>query len=281
MNLQHFLINAKQIAANKGTSLVHNLSDLQRQSLILASLVLVGSRIMIANVSAIKAKGTPEGPYRYRESIRTDIREICGWTGGFIVLRQLESAIKKSMADVLHIKEQQNPYKYSTWGAIKEWKENPALVVTKFKPDFTVDLTPTIDPKNYWAKMLVAKFKPNSMEAKDFIRQVYKFAPIGLASIPTVLLAGAYLERVTRDHSDHVVDFISQHLGSGAKAKGANPPVASAALLPKTPMPFPGTPPMPYNNRFTGMPSPAKVSPWQTPMPPRLPLGYSLGCSGR
>lgn len=281
MNFVSLAENTKLIAQSKAKCMVYNLDNLQKQSLLLASLALVLERIFIATNSAVQAKGTPEGPYRYRESIRTFIRESLGWIGGFVVLRQLQKGIKWGMGKALEIEDIPSPNKFSIFGAIKELRETGAF--KKFVPVHDTDLKPILHglKTNNAGIQALLKLKPSNVNPEVFIRQIHKFAPIALASIPTVMLAGAYLERVTRDHSDHVVDFISQHLGSGSKPQMACPPATPSlpataiAQYPAAP-PFQGAAQQPYNSRFTGT-----TSPWSNALPPRMPMGYPLGFPAR
>lgn len=274
MNTTKLLENTFQVGENKGLSLIHNLDKLKVESLMLASLVLVISRIVVAKISAEKAKGTPEGPHRYRESIRTMIREICGWTAGFFVLRQLQKGIQKGMGWAMDITPAPKTNEYPLWDGIKDcWKKTKEnKLVERFTPDFVADVTPTIKNwSNKYVAGLVNHFKPASMEAEAFIQKVYKFAPIGLATIPTIILGGMILERMTRDHSDQFVDFVSQHLGSGQKPTAPVAPAAPVFSPAANMQPFNGQPQQAYNARFTG------ASPWRGAMPIRPnPLGYSV-----
>lgn len=271
MNTTHLLENILRVAQNKGLSMVHNLDKLKVESLTLASLVLVISRIVVAKISAEQAKGTPAGPHRYRESIRTMIREICGWTASFFVLRQLQKGAQKVMGWLMEIKPPPKANEYPLWQGIKDcWaKTKKNELVKEFKPDFVVDTAAKIENwDNKWIAGLVKYTKPANMESKAFIQAVYKYAPLGLATIPAIILGGVILERMTRDHSDQFVDFVSQHLGSGPKPAAPAVPVFSPTA---TMQPFNGQPQQPYNARFTG------ASPWRAPMPIRPnPLGYSV-----
>ncbi len=285
MSLKNIAVNLGSVATNKASSMVHNLDELQKQSLILASLVLVISRIAVAKSSSDKAKGTPAAPYRYSESVRTYIREVCGWTFGFVVLRQLQKGIQWGLGKGLKIKTPHNPKEFSIFKALKEVRETGKF--TPFKTEFMHDATPIVEPTNTTLRQWVLKLKPglqaNSPEAQTFLRNIYKHAPIGLASIPTVILAGAYLERGTRKYSDSVANFFSKPgkpnplakpgltgingVNGSAANPAINPTLNNAQIMANCPTPL-------YNNaRFSGV-----ASPWA--MPPAYgsmlyPRGYA------
>ncbi|MBY0404827.1 MAG: hypothetical protein K2X66_13080, partial [Cyanobacteria bacterium] len=101
--LPKLLTNGKRLATNYAHYLSQNSSTLKTNALVISSLILVLSRIAIAQGSAKKASGTPEGPFRYREAIRTTIREAAGWTLSFMVLRTFEFAVKKGLVNYFKI----------------------------------------------------------------------------------------------------------------------------------------------------------------------------------
>jgi|GEM_PF-5496670 len=264
--------NLAQITDNSVKSLVNNPNKLKRDSLILASLVLVCSRMFVSNYSAIKAKGTPEAHMRYREAIRTNIREPMGFFAGFIILRQIERFIRNFMGKKLGIEEKPNPNPYRLWPALKDWFKNPTKKVAELNINLTADLKPSIKSMENpniqkligGVQWLSKKFnknwltKPAAQEA--FIRQFYNLGPIVAASVPAVILAGVVLEKLTRDYSDRVVDFISSHLSSKGKPNGApQKPMAS-------PMPMPAT--------FGANPQPALFQPAGRGPVPFKPSAY-------
>jgi hypothetical protein len=233
------LKNLPQVARNMGNSITSQPGFFRDQSLILASFALVLSRIAVANLSALKAVGTPEGPFRYQESIRTDIREIGGFTLGFLVLRFFQCGIRKGLRSGLGIMEPTLDNHYSlrkAWGDLTG-KTKPAAV----KLNLALDSSPRIAGEQLtpFAQKLSDLFEAPVLKSlkhkatatvkldglseaekvlaknKAFITQgVYKMAPIIIGSIPTVVLAGYCLERVTRDHSEKIVDAVSDCLDS-------------------------------------------------------------------
>jgi len=292
MNYLKNLSPLGEMLTNKSRSFVHNPALLNLQSLIMASLVLVINRTAIANYSAVKAKDTPDGPYRTHEAYRTTIREFLGFTGGFVVLRQLQGWIKGWVGDAIGVEEKTNPNNYKLWDAFKKWWKNPTHKATPFEPNFTADLTPKVKPGELepWAKRCIAAarvFKPEALTERTaieaYLRQVHKVAPIVLASIPTVALAGVLLEKFTRDHADNVADFIGAHFGGhkGGDKKSPKPaaPVAPAPFNALSPAPvtlmkppsFGANPPLPFNRINPNIT--AANAPWTNqrinPMPSR------------
>jgi len=231
------LRNVGTVFKNKVVSMFQDPETLKTDSLILASLVLVISRIVVANLSAMRAMGTPEGPYRYRESIRTDLREILGWTLGFVVLRQVQNWIRKGLAKPMGITKVGEPVKYPLW-------QNLKTALAGNKPDTVkLDLS-TIERLEYNAGQASKKLlnflnkhkvfqKLGKTEAERML-SLYKAVPIALGSIPAVFLAGYALERFTRDYSDQVVDLVSKTFNK-PKGGGANTvPAAPASQMAAT-----------------------------------------------
>ncbi len=209
---------------NKAKTFTHP-ESFKKQSLLIASLSLVISRMAVANMSAIKARGTPEGYYRYREAIRTDMREVGGFTMGFLVLRQLQSWIDKGFRKVFNIADDsQNGFDY-------DLKKNLAKAWHGTKVDsFTADYAHSKKfafnngQMSAFAKGFSNFFHFEGKSAEALIEKVYKRGPLVLASIPSVLLAGYFLERTTRDHSEQIVDAVSKRLGHKGTNKGMAPP---------------------------------------------------------
>jgi hypothetical protein len=264
------------IMISKGKSFIHNPELLNKQSLLMASLVLVINRSMIANYSAIQAKDTPEGPYRTHEAYRTTIREFLGFTGGFLVLRQLQSMIKKGFKNYLDIEDKTNPNIYPMLKNIKAWYKNPVSgKIELFKPRHWDSLTPKVNlENNKKAQKFIrlienipgVKFADNAAK-EAFLLQMYKLGPIILASIPTVILAGMLLERFTRDHANQVADYIGRLLGGGnpqaAKISAAATQASFSAMSAPPPLANQGLPAgLPFGRANVAPPS------WTTPKRP-------------
>lgn len=262
--------NVGAVFKNKVVSMFQDPEALKTDSLILASLVLVISRILVANVSAMRAMGTPEGPYRYRESIRTDMREICGWTFGFIVLRQVQNWIRKTLANPMGITKVGEPVKYPLLKNLK------AAVSGKTPAEVELNLS-TMERLEYNAAKASKKLlnflnkhkafhKLGKTEAERMLT-MYKAVPIALGSIPAVFLAGYALERFTRDYSDQVVDLVSKTFN---KPK-TDMPNASAVVSPAPVSPAVASAPQaPQFNQLS-----------LSSLPPVLPMQSAAQFAGR
>jgi|GEM_PF-2691137 len=234
--------NLGKVAKNKTTSMFQNPDQLKTDSLILASLVLVISRIVVANLSAIKAMGSTEGPFRYKLAVQTDIREICGWTFGFVVLRQIQNWVKKKIAAPMGIRKIGEPPKYPLWSnvrnaftkagpnplhlgfaAAEKLDYNPAAVSVKLREFLT---------KSPWARPIFTKLGKTEAEC---MKTLFRAVPIAIGSVPAVILAGYALERFTRDYSDHVVDVVSKTFKTSGKGMGSKPKPANSESKPFSP----------------------------------------------
>lgn len=216
--------NTARLARNAGGNLLQNHAVLKDNSLILSSFMLVMSRILVANYSAMKTKGTPDATLRHKEAIRTNIREVCGWTFGFIVLRWFQNLIKKGLKKRYQIDTGipnhwirrefntiwhafQNKTNYKTGGPPALSAAGDVFRPLKSKAAYEQDTLLRL------LKKLPFKSLKNAA-AKDLVKPLYSWAPIIVGSIPAVFLAGYALERFTRDYSDKVVDAVSRKFGS-------------------------------------------------------------------
>lgn len=256
------LKNLPQVARNLGNSIASQPGFFRDQSLILASFALVISRMVVANISALKSVGTPEGPFRYRESIRTDLREIGGFTLGFGVLRFVQCGIRKGLRHGLGITEPALPFAYplrKAWGDLTgktepapvklnlAWDSPPQITGEQLSPLaqkvsdlFEAPVLKSIKNKATAMVKLEGLSEAEKLLAKNkaFITQgVYKIAPILIGSIPSVVLAGYCLERITRDHSEQIVDAVSKRFDSNPPE---GPPQPSHSL--PAPLPVPASP---------------------------------------
>ncbi|WP_303673405.1 hypothetical protein [Vampirovibrio chlorellavorus] len=259
--MMHVLQNTPRVLQNVGSSIVNKPGFFRDQSLILASLALVISRIVVANISAVKAQGTSEGPFRYRESIRTDMREIGGFLSGFVLLRGFQVFTQKALRKHLGVEVSSLSDGYSfkqLWQDLTS-KTRPAA----FNPKLAYSTDPFMAPGelkplarlvsrvfdapilNGLKEKAAAQVKTEGLSeaaaalAKNkafIVNGVYKLAPILVGSIPSVALAGYFLERMTRDHSEQIVDAVSNRLGSKDEKPATLPPPTT---LPPQPAPRP------------------------------------------
>lgn len=243
--------NTAQILRNSGSHMLQDHASLKTNSLVFSSLALVISRILIANFSAFKTKGTPDGPYRHREAIRTDIREVCGWTFGFVVLRWFQTmtknvvkamyGIKDGVADIAPIRiykrianrffgKNHTIYKkeggmfHQLGQAIKASVSGRKLEVKPLPLDPAEKVSFVFNQQRFSHLEKILRKVPFLAEksSEALMKDVYHWAPILLGSIPAVLLAGYLLERFTRDHSKDVVDFVASHTRHGQDAADPN-----------------------------------------------------------
>ncbi|WMU93318.1 hypothetical protein EMOOHJMP_00124 [Microcystis phage MaAM05] len=259
--MMQVLRNTPRVLANMGSNIVNQPGFFRDQSLILASFALVVSRIVVANLSALKAQGTPEGPFRYRESIRTTLREIGGFFTGFGLLRAFQIFSQKGLAKVLGIEHAPINEGYSLKNAWQDltaktkptafdpklaYSTDPFIASGELKPlaRFVSRVFDTPGLKGLKEKAAAQVKTEGLSEAaaalaknKAFIvNGVYKLVPILVGSIPSVALAGYFLERMTRDHSEQIVDVVSNRLTS----KSDKPPAAQNAA----PVPLPAVSPL-------------------------------------
>jgi hypothetical protein len=262
--MMHVLQNTPRVLQNVGSSIVNKPGFFRDQSLILASLALVISRIVVANISAIKAQGTSEGPFRYRESIRTNMREIGGFLTGFGLLRGFQTFTQKALRKPLGVEVSSLSDGYSfkqLWQDLTAktrpvafdpklaYSTDPFIASGELKPlaRFMSRVFDAPGLKGLKEKAAAQVKTEGLSEAaatlaknKAFIvNGVYKLVPILVGSIPSVALAGYFLERMTRDHSEQIVDVVSNRLTS----KSDNPPtVAQNAASVAMPAPKPFSP---------------------------------------
>lgn len=226
--------NMVQIARNTGHNLMQDPARLKTNSLIISSLILVLSRVFIANLSAQKSKGTPEAPLRHREAIRTTIREFCGWTFGYIILRWVQNMTRTAMKVYFGIVDRHGEiprykpkYFAERWAAmIRDLPVVKALSASVRRHKFDIpkaEIDTTVEKALEFAhvdrvdrvKNLIGKVLPAAkrMGRQEFMETMMRWAPIAVGSVPAVLLAGYALERFTRDYSEQVVNTLSKRFG--------------------------------------------------------------------
>lgn len=247
--MMHVLQNTPRVLQNVGSSIVNKPGFFRDQSLILASLALVISRIVVANISAIKAQGTSEGPFRYRESIRTNMREIGGFLTGFGLLRGFQSFTQKALRKPLGVEVSSLSDGYSfkqLWEDLTSktrpvafdpklaYSTDPFIASGELKPlarfvsrAFDAPGLKLLKEKSAAQVKTEGLSKAAADLAKNkafIVNGVYKLVPILIGSIPSVALAGYFLERMTRDHSEQIVDVVSNCLDTKKDETPPNSP---------------------------------------------------------
>jgi hypothetical protein len=84
---------------------IYDISKVRDNAFILSSLIQVLSRIFVANRSAMQTKGTQEGPYRYKEAVKTTFREAMGFVLSYVVLRAFQRGTMDFFKNYLWVKE--------------------------------------------------------------------------------------------------------------------------------------------------------------------------------
>jgi hypothetical protein len=216
-------------------NMLNNTRRLNVNALIVASLVLVISRIIVANMSALKAKGTEEGAYRYQQSIRTTLREVGGWTLSFAVLRQFQNIIGLGMKKAYGIKER-DPSVPPTF--LSEVSKNLKAFVHRQPLNESIRWIESAEERTFsYQNNKISRATVNLLrkvpglaqkEAKTLIQGTYNWAPILIGSIPSIILSGFVLEALTRDKSDQVVNAVSRMFHHKNQANTAPNPAEAA-----------------------------------------------------
>lgn len=227
-----FVKNLAQFGKNRWNNAMQNPMAFKDQALSIASLVLVVSRVLVANFSALRARGTADGPYRYRESIRTDIREIAGWTFSFAVLRQVQKLIERKLNAAMNVKTFKDPNVTSIRNDVSALFSNKPIRESMPQLGFIEKSTEHIRTPRFLEKVWKTNWAQNQFKKneRDFALFVNKNLPMAAASIPSIFLAGYVLEGFARDHCNQVVDSISKMFHG---ASGKNQPAAAAPNPPQ------------------------------------------------
>jgi hypothetical protein len=226
--------NTADIVQNTGHRIFYDHAALRRDALVAASLAQVGSRILISNVSAYKAKNTKDGPYRYWQAVNTMIREALGWLLSFGLLRFIEKQVRIGFRRSFGITPPPEPpsMRKQWWQALgKAWRRE-LHEIPKPTPDpaliekFTFGKTPRFFEKlrPWLEKIPCMKGKPTT----EIVQHLVHWAPLLISAVPTVILSGYILERFTRDHADSVVNLLSKSRRN--KEKQEHPPSENAFL---------------------------------------------------
>src|SRR5690242_1849064 len=92
---RQLLKNMGRISSDYFYGAVHDMKGLKDNALLASSLVITISRIAVANKSAREARGQEDELLRYKEAVRTTVRELLGFFLSYVILR----AIQRNMAD--------------------------------------------------------------------------------------------------------------------------------------------------------------------------------------
>lgn len=229
-----------QVASNVTKEALQDHATLKQNTLILSSLIVSLSRVFQSHKSAIKARYTEDGPFRYREAIKTSIREMGGWTFSFLVFRAFQNLAKTAFRKMVGA----NPHP----SLIRAGKEDLKLAFKNFgnpelaqslkpielKRNFNLQFTPEALPKmnafyerfkiNDIYKVFKKEAAITSTEKIARLQGMYKMLPIFVGMIPAVWLSGFFLESFTQKHSQSLVEFISNKFNPASSSKTTDIP---------------------------------------------------------
>jgi hypothetical protein len=273
--------NAAIVVAQQSESVLQNPGSFKNNALILSSLILVISRILVASLSAVKARGTPDAQYRYQESIRTGIREVGGFLSSFGLLMAITLGLKAGMRHVWGIPPEKGyPFFQNLKKAFQE-RHDPHFSLSE--PNYYLDADNAFryEPKKAagFIKMVNGcrgwfnKQALSGKAEKAFLKATYTWTPIVVAGAVALHVSGKLLERFTKKHSADVVNWISRRSGGSAPAPGGSRAQKSSVAADSPNLPPP--PPVP----ITGSPSGTAV--WSgsngiSPMPAAVPPSGSF-----
>jgi len=230
-------VNSVRVMAGVTHNMMLNPKLMTRNSLILSTLILVLSRIGIAFQSANKAKGTPDAAFRQKEAIKTTIREAGGWTLTYGFFRGVENLTRKAMRDYFGIEKQTFGLGLRDLGrefgrALRREKSpfngvKPIEMVDNYQFNFTQKaryqkLDGTIEKLFKTFRLSKETFADDAVRQLSRLKGLYKWVPVIVGTVPTVILSGVILERYTRDHADEMADKLAGKLHGHAGPSGQN-----------------------------------------------------------
>jgi hypothetical protein len=260
------LTHVKNIAKRYGRDLVEDPAMLKSNAVILSSLVLVLSRIGVANASAQMEKNTPNGKFRYVEALKTTIREILGFTLTYLVLRVFDLSMKFGIRKGLEIPQADQGIKLALirlGKQIKQFVKGEALDVIADEKivnegrelafhAFKRENNSFYNKTSWLINLFKLAEKGGGREAEvAAVKKFYKYFPLILGSIPALILSGYWSERFTLDHSQDLIRTINRWVNGEPKptqqpsttfgAPDLNSPFMSQASHPNPQSFSPGT----------------------------------------
>jgi hypothetical protein len=220
--VSQLLRNATVIAGHFVQDFAHAPAMVQADAVVLSTLALVTARVCIAFGTASKETDPEQSVLRWREAIRTGMREIGGWICSYLVLkavrRQAQQIINKGV------------------GLLPVPK--PPIGFGKLVTDFKAQLlafrsnaiplpTPVANtlqaleftPEVAFANRSVVKTGLQQLQKtalfKDIhvdsaLRHIHNWGPITVGSLSSLILSGFMLEWFTLHHADNVAKLITQ-----------------------------------------------------------------------
>jgi hypothetical protein len=262
--LHQFMKNCGTAMGNLFHSLSQNHTALKTNVLVLSSLILVMSRIIISQASSKAAQGTPNEHFRYREAIRTFIREAAGWTLSFLLLRTIENVIRagirkafginltapashllKGAAKVIESHELKNVGILETFKKVGSQAKNLMLgralpAIEKEAGTYYANSHFHFNEKNEFYQIFkgfIGLFSPSRhVSPTEQMKNFYEWFPILMGSIPAIGMSGYALERFNLDYSQPIIDALAAR-----KKKQASLSMSSTLNLPSVPQPLHGS----------------------------------------
>lgn len=263
------MANTRTLAKNYLHTLPQNHSNLRSNVLIFSSLILVLSRIAIAKVSAQKAQDKPDGNFRYREFIRTFIREAAGWTLSFMLLRSIEKVVRYGVIKAFKIHlapaaEHLANVAKPTEKLIHQFELKPRTLMGTFGEVFgqvkqvlkgkPLEISPLQNATPYYGsnhfsfdnhklydwlenRKVMSLFSGfQNLSPLEKVKQFYRYFPIVVGSIPAIALSGYALERFNIDHSQKIFDALAARKNKRARNTLSPATLVSQPVSPTPPV---------------------------------------------
>lgn len=226
-------------------------ATLKQNTLILSSLMVSLSRVFRSHKSALQARHTEDGPFRYKEAIKTTIRELGGWTFSFMVFRAFQNLAKRGFRKMVGA--EPHPSIIATgkedlkqaFRNFSDPENAQRLKPIELKRSYNLNIKPENLPK---MERFYKRFKVDSLyklfkkapvltltDKMVRLDSLYKMLPIGIGMIPAVLLSGFFLESFTQKHSQSVVEYISNKFNPASSGKTNNNPSSPSSFSPAQP----------------------------------------------
>jgi hypothetical protein len=103
-SLPVLLGHCRNTVVDSFTSGASNLKVLRRNAMMLSGAIQIASRILVANATAAKTRGTPEGYYRFQEAANTTFREIFAWCATYVLLLYAQRLIVDFFRSLLWVR---------------------------------------------------------------------------------------------------------------------------------------------------------------------------------
>ncbi|MGE0201079.1 MAG: hypothetical protein AB7P76_08935 [Candidatus Melainabacteria bacterium] len=236
-------------------SLYEHHSVLKKNAFIISSLILVITRVLIAQNTARKARRTndTEAGYRQQEAMKTTVRELGGFTFSFALLRTVESFVKRQIRHGFSLKKDDTIMKHlrtQAWRVLKKGQEyvpyetysevglrsisQHSAAAWKAGEWYSRLRLDTICKALGWGSVL-----SESGAIVDFNRMlnrthtaIFRIVPVLAGMVTAGTLSGYALEKITRDHYQDLANFTRGFLGRKDAARPNKLPSDSRVMTP-------------------------------------------------